>query len=455
MRFFSKFTAVASVVAIFGLASCGNDDNGGETVETGNPNKGETPTTPVEEKRFIEQTAVQLQQALNPQDQAEFLTFYKDFYEEFSGFIDGNDYDQYPYAYMARGVRDLGSSLQKGDLIGMTRALQEVSYSFKDIAGVYEPDFENEEWVKVGESNNLEYRFKVKGDNCALTVAPSGGEWSASAEGWMEEDEYPYDEYKVLYTIAVPRNVNVTLTRGSRTLMSGTVKNDYNMGGKTASASVDATLANIRLTAEADLNNSRCIAHAVASVGGLKVLEANGVLNGHDMCDFNRLMMIMGEGEDDDNVPDYDDPAWITSPYNIHSLFSNGSANANIMDRMFVSGTCDDMARLAYTFDNFEEEDKNAAQSQLDYINGHIRTQFYLGGAQEPNGTVFFQLQKESYSWGSYNEEYWYGEPVLKFNSDGSVYKFSEYFNEDNFASTINVFASIVDLYEAFFGLNK
>ncbi len=451
MKFISRLSAAAAVIAALGMTACdSNDDNGGGNIETNNPNTGETPTTPVEEKKYIENTAVELKKVLNPQDQADFLNFCKDFSREFDGFINDDDYD-YPYDYMARGVRDLGMSLRKGDLLGMTRAMQEISYSFSDIAGVYEPDFEEEEWVRTGDSKNLEYRFKVNGQNCSLTVAPSGGEWSASGEGWIEEDEYPYDEVKALIKVAVPRNVTLKLTQGSKTLMSGKVVSDYNQGGKTASCDVDATVANITLKAEADLNNTRCVAHAVATVGGTQVLEANGVLNGHDMCDFDRLMMI-ANGPDHD--VDDDSEAWITSPYNIHSLFKDGTANTNIMRRMFVSGTCDNMAHLAYTFDNFEDENQGLAQTQVAYINDHIKAQFFLGGAKEPSGNIVWQLMKDVDEWNP-QYTYWYAEPVLKFNSDGSTYTFEQYFNEDDFASTISVFTSIADLYEAFFGMNK
>ncbi len=453
MKFISKLTLAAVVFAAFGLTACNNDDENGGGVNVDNPNKGETPTTPTEEKKYIENTAVELQKALKPEDQADFLNFCRDFEEEFSGFINDDIYE--PGYYVSKNLPELGRSLKKGDLIGMTRALKQISYSFKDIAGVYEPDFNKEEWVKTGDSNNVEFIFKVKGMNSSLTIVPSGGEWSASGEGWYEEDEYPYDEYKVLYKIAVPRNVTVTLKNGSTVLISGKVVCDYNQGGKTASCSVDATVANISLKANADLTNTRCTAHAVASVGGTQILEANGVLNGHDMCDFDRLMMIAnGPDYNDDNeyIPDTDEEAWIISPYNIHSLFSNGSANVNIMKRMFVAGTCDDMARLAFYFSNFEEDDQNAAQRQVDYINQHIKAQFYLGGAQSPSGDFIWKLSKEveNYGWGS-SYIYWYPEPVMKFNSDGSTYSFEQYFNEDDFASTIDVFASIAKLYEAFF----
>lgn len=454
MKFISRLSAAVAVMATLGLTACESDDNGGNGgVETNNPNSGETPTTPLEEKQYIENTAKQLQTALNPQDQADFLNFCKDFAQEFAGFIGADDFDP-PYGYMVRGVSNLGKTLRNSDLIGMTRAIQELSYSFADIAGIYEPDFEEEEWVKKGNSTNLEYRFNVNGQNCSLTVVPSGGEWSASAPGWIEDDEYPYDEHEVNIKIAVPRNVTVTLTQGSKTLLSGKVVNDFNKDGKTANCNVDATLANINLKADANLTNTKLEAHATATVGGTQIMETNGVLNGHDMCDFDRLMKIAAA--DEDNIPDTDEEAWITSPYNIHSLFTNGTANVNMMRRIFIAGNCDDMARLSFTFSNFEEENEAKAKQQVEYINQHINAKYYLGGAEQPTGDIFWQLSKEIDDWGgSYNYTYYFAEPVMKFNSDGSVYKFQDYFNEEEFASTLEVFESIAELYKAFFGLNQ
>lgn len=458
MKIFSKFAFVAVALAALSLTGCSNDDEkGGAGVNTDNPNKGETPTTPIEEKKYIENTAVELQKLLKPEDQAAFLNFCRDFEEEFSGFIDDDNYPYDPGYYSSKGIIDLGRSLKKGDLIGMTRAMQEISYGFKDIAGVYEPDFNLDEWVKTKDSKNIEFLFKVKGMNSSLTIVPSGGEWTAQAQGWYEEDEYPYDEYKVLYKIVVPRNVTVTLKNGSTVLMSGTVVSNYNQGGHTANCSVDATVTNITLKATANLTDTRCTANAVASIGGQQILEANGVLNGHDMCNFDRLMQIAtGPDYDDDGYyPDTDEEAWIISPYNIHTLFSNGSANVNILHRMFVVGTCDDMSRLAFTFSNFDDEDQQEAQKQVDYINQHIKAQFFLGGAQSPSGDFIWKLSKEeeNYGWG-YSYYYWYLEPVMKFNSDGSTYSFEDYFNKRDFASTIDVFTSIVNLYEAFFNIH-
>lgn len=445
----SKCAIVASVALTFGLVACSNDDDNSGSIDINNPNIGETPTTPAEEKAFIEETAAQLQTIIKPEDQKEFVNFCKDFAEEFDAFINNEDYPGY---YAADGIKNLGIAVSNCNPLAISRAVQEISYSFSDISGIYEPDFTNNDWNKTGDSKNLEYRFSVKGQKCSLTIAPSNGEWNGSVSGYYEEDEYPYDEYPVIYRIAVPRSVKITLTEGSKTLINGTVNTDYNQSGMTASSDVDVTVANIVVKAKADLNNSRCIANATLAIGGTMIAEANGVLNGHDLCNLDRLMQIWEASESDND--DRDEESWINNPNNIHSLFSNASASTNILSRIFVSGSCDNMARMAYIFDNWYdvEENKNEAQKQVNTINDHIKAQFYLGGAKDPSGNFIWQLQREYEDWGSGSYEYWYAEPVMKFASDNTTYRVTDYFNEDDFATTIDVFVGIADLYKTFFG---
>lgn len=451
-KFFTKFIIATTVVMACGLSSCSSDDNGdGNEVTNTNPNGGETPATPEQEKAFIEATATELQEILKPEDQEEFVNFCKDFADEFEAFIDDDDYTNY---YAVRGIKDLGTAVKNGNPIAVSRAMQEISYSFSNFAGIYEPDFNDNEWVRTGNSNNIEYRFNVKGQKCSLTVAPSNGEWSGSATGYMEEDEYPYDEYPVIFKIAVPRSVKITLVQGSKTYVNGTVNTDYNQKGMTASSNVDVTVANLNIKATADLNNSRCIANASIRVGGTLIAEANGQLNGHDLCNLERIMQIAEYDDDDYDYDDYEDyNSWINNPANIHSLFTTANANVNILSRIFVSGTCSNIGRVAYTFATWDDEDKSEAQKGITILNEYMKANFYLGGSKEPSGDIIWALYRDSYNgWGS-SYEWWEAEPVLKFNSDNTTYRLEEYVTSDNFASTLGVFVEIANLYSAFFGL--
>lgn len=451
-KFFSSALIFAACISAFSLASC-SDDNGGEgggSVNIENPNTGETPSTPVEQKQYMEKTAVELKDALNPADQADFVEFCRDFANEFSAF--NAPVRKTTTGYVNLGIKHMGQAVAKGNALGITRAMMEFSYSFSDITGIYEPDFNREEWVRTGDSDKVEFRFTVNGQACSLVVEGTGGTWSAQAQGY-EYDEYEDEDIPALYKITVPRNVKVTLTEGSEVLAHGTVVSNYDQKGHKANADVDATVANINVKATADITDSRAIAHARITVGGKEIADVNGQLNGHDLCNYERLLNIW-LAYDDQGDYDYDpeDESWITNPKNIHSLFSNATANTNILRRMFVAGRCDQMARLAFTFSNWYdyEEDKAAAHKQLDFINGHINASFYLGGSKEPTGDIVWMLYKDSEDY--YDYEYWYPEPVLKFNADGTTYRFSEYFNENDFSSTIDVFVGIADLYKTFFG---
>lgn len=450
-KIFSKALFLSACIISASLAACSDDNGGGgeNNVNTNNPNTGETPTTPVEQKQFIENTAVELKQVLKPEDQADFVQFCKDFANEFSSF---NERPVSTSAYVTRGIRHLGQAVSHGNALGITRAMQEISYSFSDIAGIYEPDFSEGEWVRTGKSDKVEFRFTVNGQSGSLTITGTGGTWTGQGQGYTYADDDYYEEepIPVLYRLTVPRDVRITLVHGSKTLAQGTVKTDYDQKGHKANADVDATVANINVKATADVNDSRAIAHAVITVGGTQIADVNGQLNGHDLCNFERMLKIWQASEEGDD--DHEDSSWINDPNNIHSLFSDGTATANILRRMFVSGKCDSMSRLAYIFSNWYdvEEDKSAAQTQVGVINDHIKSQFFLGGAKEPTGDIIWMLTREEdeYDYG----DYWYPEPVMKFRADGTTYRFSEYFNENDFSSTIDVFVGIADLYKTFFG---
>lgn len=441
--------AIAAFALTAGFNSCSSDDpkEGTATVDVDNPNVGETPTTPAEEKAFIETTATQLQNTFKPQDQAEAVEFFQDIAEEFEDF--GGSYNSYPYSYAIKGIRHLGEAVRKADVFGITRAVKEISYSFADISGVYEPDFKEGEWEWTANSSNIEFRFKVKGQDCSLIGVPEGGSWTASMDGYYEEDTYPYEEYPAKYTVTVPAKVTITLSKGSKAMATAVVVNNYDQNGMTAAVDVDATVANINVKATADLNNSVVTAHAVATVGGKEIVNANGALNGHNLCDLDNYMRIYEDYDDDDKYDAGHDKA----VKELHSLFSNGSVNANVMQRMFIAGACDSMPELFDKFFDYDDEDKGEVQGICDFANNHIKAQFYLGGAKEPSGDFVWSLQREAYGWGNTQYEYWYPEPVMKFNSDGTTYRFSEYFNDSNFGSTIQGFMSLVDLYESFFGL--
>ena len=134
---FKTGMAAIALVLAGGISSC-SDDNGngnGGSQDISNPNTGETPVTAEEQKDYIEQTAKQMTEVFKPEDQAEFVDFCRDFAEEFGEF--GTGESNRPYNYMVKGINDLGRSAKSINLMGMTRAIQELSYSFGDVSGIY------------------------------------------------------------------------------------------------------------------------------------------------------------------------------------------------------------------------------------------------------------------------------------------------------------------------------
>lgn len=452
-KFFVYSCAVAMSAALF---SCEKDENGENPGDADNPNTGvEVPATPAEQKAFIEKTAQQLNDLLKPEDQAELVNFLNAFAEEYGDFFDDEDmYAGYDYAKprkskLSKEMKSMLVSLNKADWMGVTRSIRNVTYQIADFTGIFQPDMDSRTWIKTGESSSVIYRCKVQGKDAEISVVPSGGEYSDSFTGWdydwgYDENGNWYDEeYEVKYTVKVPRNVKFDMVYGGKSLANGIVVSDYDKA-KSAKANVNANIANIKVIADATLDNSKCDATYSVEIGGTNVVTGSAQLTGNHLCDLEYINNLYADEDDDDwDDDEYVDPAW--------SMFSTGAFNANILGRMFVKASNNNLSDLMKTAGNADDENESEMKTLATYLNNNIVSAFYLGGAAEPTGNITWRAKKYTYNWGGdYNYTYWSTEPMLTFK-DGTTYSFEEYFSEKNFGDIVKMYESLVNTYKSFF----
>lgn len=446
MKILRKILVCSCVLAMGTIMfSCDKDknENGDNPGNVPNPNVGmETPTTPTEQKKFIENTAKEFKDLCKPADQSELVNFLMDFADEFEDF----DFEDMDYAPRNSNVgKEMGQmlkSIRKSDWFGVTRSIQNVSYSVADFTGIFEPDYKNKCWKKTADSSNIIYRCKVNGKDAEISAVLTGGEYSESFITWDYDYNYNtgrYEDIEIRNTVRVPRNVKFSLVYNSKTLAEGTVVTDY-VKGSSAVADVNVTLANLNVVSSANLNNSECKANYRVKIGGQVILNGEAVLTGNHLCDLDYIQNLY---DDDDNYfdDDYDDPAW--------GLFSTGGFNANILNRMYIAGSCNDIASLLKVCGNADDESESEMKNMVNYINSNVKADFYLGGATEPTGKFTWRLNKYSYNWG-YTYTYWEAEPLVSF-SDGTTYSFEQYFSEDNFEDVVEMYESLVKTYKSFF----
>lgn len=431
-----KLRTVLSLGAILaiGLCSCSDDEpatGGGNATSpdtTTNPNTGAVPSTPAEEKTFMEETATQLKQSLDPKDQAKVVNFGTAFTQEFGDFeFDGSSIN------LPRGVKSLTKAVKSSDWLGMTRAVRQFTYNFDIAKGIYEPDMNRQVWKRTGDSSDVIFRCSLSGQPCEVRIAPSDGTWTETVNGeWYDEETY--EDYPAEYKFIVPKTLRITAIWGSETLIDAVAKTNYSSADKKASADVDARIANIRITTTSSVVNNQAIANAKVSVGNLTVIDAKAVLNGTDLANVDRYESIV------DNEGD------------IHQLFNNGSASGNILGRVYIAGSVNDISTLPERISEWYDE-KGEADAAASHINGKMKADFYLGGATKPSGNFFWQSLRDEYEW-NYGYEEWYLEPLMHFNSDGSNYRVGDYFSSRNFGSVLRMYESLMEEYASYFGFD-
>ncbi len=444
MKLFKAFAYAVVAAAAFGLAACGDDDPkepGTDPVPDGPDEPAvEGVLSPEESKEYIEETALQFMNLFNANDQkpladlADYInTNYTDLEapEEWADII-GDDENYGPYYSPDAIAKAIKEAVNTGNYTAIARAAENV-YRFSDFTGVFEPS--NGQWVKTGKSSDIVFIFQGPKGKCELKAA-ANGEWDYN----YTDEYYPEDNF----TVKVPKQLNVTLTEGSETLVNATIDNNVNISGQTIYVKADVKAANIHAIAEINGTGSKITETQALAIGGKTYQTSEATINGSKMLDPETLNAIAEE------------------EIAIDKVFKNAEAKATLMNRVFVNATAKNFGALAEIdtyFDNwvwddnsnnYIEQTKDDAErlckQSCKVINDNVKGEIRYAGNSAVQATV------EAYPYYYDDPYYWDWEVSARVKyADGSSQSFDELLDNTDFTKVENKWNSLVRAYKNLF----
>lgn len=422
--------AFAAAVAMCAFSACGgdDDDNGGITppapIPSPNPVEGVLPAE--DAKEYVEDTVIDFMGLFDARDQ-EAIVNLADFVAENYGDLDFPDLgDSEDFALSPKNfTQALAAAVRTHTFNPLSRASYVYDIKFSDFTGVYEPG--RYAWEKTSNSNDIVFRFRGPSGNCELKVIASGN--STVIEDYD-------DEYDETIRVHIPRNVNITLTEGSTVHANIAVVNELNISGHSYFANVNGTVANLGVKVESRGSDSQLSESQALSVNGRTILTSTATIHGRNMLN-----------------PDYIDNL---DEEEYTSLFTNGSASANIMGNIEVRAQVKSVANIAKVsedtyFDEWDEysqsEALNLCRRACETINSNIVADVYFGGNNSVQASVIFQPELDD------DYYYWYVEavPVIKYAADGSTQSFDDALDGFNLGKIERQWEALVNSYRRLF----
>lgn len=442
---FKKFSylSVCAVLA-FGAYSCSDSD-------PDDPQKPDTPDepsgtmeilTPAQSKQFLESTATDFLNKFRAADQRQLIELAAYAGEKYGDLEAPEEFEISP-VNPAKMIGALAKAFSHADASRAGTVIFEYTYKldFSQFTGIYVPG--RDSWVKQGDSKDIIFRFDdAKGNKCELKATAAGGASEVNFKDYDYDYDYDYSnddyteyEYISNFEVKIPKNLTITLTAGSTTLIDAKVVSDINVKGHRCTIDADITVANLKALAKIEGNDSKATQTSSFSVSGETILSSSASLNGNHLCDID----YFEKNEDDDELA--------------IKVLTNGKATASVLNKVSIDA---DVTFNADVFEalegdwyswnyNSKAEAQAAAQAAAKTLEKYLKTKVRY------NNTT---TEQASLTWGvAFDEDYWYDywecylEPLLKFKSDGSTYSFEEYF-EKGFGSVEDLFEDILDNYE-------
>lgn len=423
-----KILFILSLCTVTGLSftSCSDKDKD----ELGDLNQGsgtmET-MTPEESKKFLEETATNALNMLNPNDQKaviQLCSYFTDTYGDLD-LPENFEIEEETRGFVSEFFAETGKATATADPSYLTRAAVYYVYNidFENFKGIYQPG--EYEWEKVGSSNDVIFKFTgPTGQDCELKASGSSNYYDTTFE-WT--DDY-YDDETYQYNLHVPAQVNVTLTEGGTQLATAQVNSNVNFAAHNFTVDCQVKVANITANAKTEGTDSKVTENATTTVNGTKYITNFAVATGNHLCDIDFYNKNFGDDSD------------LASAFS--QMFSQGEATVNVLDKVSVDGT------IQYTYAMYEalglEPDSAAeAEAYVTLLNNNIKGQVRYNNTTTVQATVGWSYTAEKYSWGT---EY-HIEPELVF-PDGTTYYFTKYF-ETGFSGVENLWNNLTKKYEA------
>lgn len=388
-----------------------------------NPNKPEpSPVTGVlsaeQAKEYLESAALDFMGKFRPADQkgaVESVRYAIDTYSDLDAPADWDINDNDSYWSPARVCKAIRTVLSSGNAGVVARAFDDL-YKFADYTGVYEPG--RDAWERVGDSNDVIFRFQGKNGACELKATAEGNSWE------LEMDDA---------SILVPGKLTVTFTEGSNRIFSAVMVTSGDMDRNKFSADITATVANLAATVKLTGSETKITEDQILSVDGVQVLSSTADINGTRM-----ISAIDDEGLD----------------FDVFNHVNGGKADIDVMGRVQLHGDAAGVSSLKGIKSSYDTYDymtalaaENACRNACNTINSAIEGTLRFGGTDHVQATV--TTQPELYE----DNEYWTSWKIVGvavFAADGSSQSFDEYFST-GFSGVESRFDSLLESYRRLF----
>ena len=427
------------------MAACSDKDP--KEPDTPDDPKGEMEQlSPLESKKFLEETATEALNKFKAADQRDVIVLCSYFCDEYGDLDAPDEFEVEPTetgSIPGRYVRELAKALSTGDAsrAGTAAVVYTYDLNFELFKGVYEPAASR--WVKTGDSNDIIFKFTdATGKQCELKAVAS----SSTSDGEISyvEDDYYYDyengsyvdyEEETVYKFRIPKEVTVTLANAGTTLVTAKVNSDISLSGHKFNVAASVVAANLEAAVKADGTDSQVSQTSSLKVSGELLANTAATVNGSHLCDID----FYREMDDD-------------TENKLMSLLQDGTATVSLLNKVRIDGVATYNRSVykalndSYGYWEYDTRDEaeSAVKSAVEALNSNVRADVRYNNKETVQATLLWKYTFDS--WG-YNSWEYMIEPLIKFNSDETTYSFEEYF-ESGFTSVEDLWESLVKSYE-------
>ncbi len=409
-KLFKNLLFMFMAASMVTMGSCSKDDDKDSSASKLNN------LTPDEQKENLEDIGSNLLSEVNASDYSTTVQALSDYMEIAPS---NSEYSA------VSSLKEIISTSDLAEISTMKAEFRSTSGYYTDDYATYTYNSSTYGWDESANSQALVYVYPSNGQTAKMTMTVSSENYSFTEDG---------------ETVYVPKSINYTLTLGTATLMSytGTVSNFDRTNGYIKMTNT-LTVNNLTWYANTDVNASSSSFEAGVTKGSTTLISGSTTITGSGMT--------TGSSVDASTV-------------------KTASVNMNLMDKMFFTVACSDVASLSSKMSqidsNYPEVDtyetvgntttyawyrpENYYKETVAAYNTYLTAYFNFDNSTTQAGTLYFDyqydVQESSSSYNFDGETYTdiykndYSEiiPGIQF-LDGSKYKYYDYFNENNFAS--------------------
>lgn len=440
-RFVYLFLFISGLLVSF--SSCGSSNSDDETPSVTTPTTDGNNLQPEDQKQKLENVGLTLSNEINPSDYQQVIKALDDF----------NSYSSSP-SFRSAQLRSVSTSLRSvaatsdlNELVGAMRSATVSSYYTSHYAS-FNYNSNTGQWDSTYNAGALVYKYPSQNQQATITLQVSNDYYTFIQDG---------------ETMFVPKSLTYTLKLSSNVVMSYTLNVptfNRTTGVMTMNDQLNVPSANLVWSSNMDVTSSHSSATATIKKGSSTLISASADVVGANMSTASTL---------DANT------------------FNKGVVKINVLDKIYFTFECSNIAEYSSKINlnesqnpwisnfSYVQNDSYTTTSYWEYYRpeayyknySDLNNQYLLGYLNYDNSSnqvakLYFDYKYDvrtqtvansyypPYKYISTNKED-FSEilPGIQFISDGSRYKYFDYFNNNNFASFVKTFDDLTSKFDA------